>query len=762
MSSCASSSSVRLNSMKMQERRLALPLLGVLVWVLSIHSGTYAGATLLPIPITGAGLLRTSADQREPPLPHAYDRLLVTPSDLNDSVVFAERILDTLHRLEANLVSAKVILKDGTPSQGEFAAGTPEVEALQRGRQALRAVEASIQLVVHMCGSMSFNYKDCARFMNRFSLDGTPLGSSCEHLTKKCTAEEYGYMYRSGDGLCNNGKNGAWGEAFTAYARLLPADYLDGIRIPHRAVNKRPLPNPRLVSLTLVTNTGIPTRDLTLAVMQWGQFLEHDLSRTAVSVMIHSDNTIRCCNSDNYNLSPRYIHPLCSPIEVPASDEYYHKHNVGCMNFVRSVPAVRSDCSFGHAEQLNQATHFLDGSQIYGATANKTASLRAFYSGRLKVSKAQFPPLSSHPTKDCLVSSDSDVCFTSGDSRVNFEPVLTAMHTLWFREHNRIADRLATLNKDWDDEVIFQEARRIVIAEIQHITYNEWMNKVLAPRYVRIINRLADYSPNTNPSVSNSFATSVMRAMKSLYSGKIWLVKEGRLENASVLNLHEHYNRPGVIQKPGVLDEILRGFTTQSSQKLDFAFTDDLVNKLYSDGNYGYDQLSLDIARGRDHGLPGYNQFRELCGYPLATSFEDFSDVMSQENIEALQKIYNDPADVDLIIGGLAETPHASSVFGPTFSCIAADQLLRTRRGDRFFYSNPWQPKPFTSEQLKEIKKTTFARIICDNAEDIKQMQPEAFKKLSDSNKLVNCDNESLIPKLNFIPWANTRDKYSY
>ncbi|VEN48807.1 unnamed protein product [Callosobruchus maculatus] len=749
--------------MKMQERRLALPLLGVLLWVLSIHSGTYAGATLLPIPATGSGPLRSSVDQREPPLPEAYDRLLVTPTDLNDSVVFAERIVETLRRLEANLVSADVMLKEGTPLQGEFAAGKPEEEALQRGRQALRAVEASIQLVVHMCGSLS--YKDCSRFMNRFTMDRTPLGSTCEHLDKKCSPEEYGFMFRSADGMCNNGKNGVWGEAFTAYARLLPADYLDGVRMPHRAVSKQPLPNPRLVSLTLVKNTQIPDNDLTLAVMQWGQFLEHDLSRTAVSLMIHSDNTIRCCSSDGYNLSPRYIHPFCSPIEVPQSDEYYHKHNIGCINYVRSVPAVRPDCSFGYAEQLNQATHFLDGSQIYGSTANKTESLRTFYNGKLKVSKsndAQFPPLSSDPTKDCLVSSDSDVCFTSGDPRVNFEPLLTAMHTLWFREHNRVADRLATLNKDWDDEVIFQEARRIVIAEMQHITYNEWMNKVLAPRYVRTINRLSDYNPQTNPSVSNSFATAVMSSLKSLYSGKIWLVKEGRLENASVLNLHEHYNKPEVIRKPGVLDEILRGLTTQNSQKLDFAFSDDVVNKMYSDGNYGYDALSLDIVRGRDHGLPGYNQFRTLCGYPLANSFEDFSDVMSQENIAALQKIYSDPADVDLIIGGLAETSEPSSVFGPTFSCIAADQLLRTRRGDRYFYSNPWQPKPFTSEQLKEIKKITLARIICDNADDVKQMQPEAFRKLSENNKLVNCDNEALIPKLNFIPWVNGREKYSY
>ena len=66
--------------------------------------------------------------------------------------------------------------------------------------------------------------------------------------------------------------------------------------------------------------------------------------------------------------------------------------------------------------------------------------------------------------------------------RVNEQVELTAIHTLWMREHNRVALRLHSINPQWDDERLFQESRRIVIAELQHIAYNEFLPVLLGMR----------------------------------------------------------------------------------------------------------------------------------------------------------------------------------------------------------------------------------------------------------------------------------------
>lgn len=153
--------------------------------------------------------------------------------------------------------------------------------------------------------------------------------------------------------------------------------------------------------------------------------------------------------------------------------------------------------------QLNQATHFLDGSQIYGSSNHRNRLLRGTegYYKTSNINNKEYLPLSPNPTEDCMVSANNSLCFISGDPRVNFEPQITVMHTLWAREHNRLVDELRRLNnRHWNDDDLYEEARRIVIAMMQHITYSEWVRNVLGGYIFNLIFLIFPYSTLSNAS----------------------------------------------------------------------------------------------------------------------------------------------------------------------------------------------------------------------------------------------------------------------
>ena len=116
-----------------------------------------------------------------------------------------------------------------------------------------------------------------------------------------------------------------------------------------------------------------------------------------------------------------------------------------------------------------------------------------------------------------------------GDSRCTEQPQLAVMHTLWAREHNRIASKLSSLNPTWSDESVFQETRRIVIAEIQHITYNEFLPNILNSTTVSQYSLaplssgfFTNYSSSlTSGPISNEFATAAFRMGHSMVQGVV-------------------------------------------------------------------------------------------------------------------------------------------------------------------------------------------------------------------------------------------------
>ncbi len=148
-----------------------------------------------------------------------------------------------------------------------------------------------------------------------------------------------------------------------------------------------------------------------------------------------------------------------------------------CQDYVRSAVGLKPGCVLGPREQMNFATAFLDGSAIYGSTPKSAEELRQLEGGRLRVDPGQVLPADEH-NPNCRVAAGSG-CLSSGDERVNSNAGLAALHTLLAREHNRISSMLESVNPHWDEETLYQEARRIVGAEMQHITYNEFLPAIL-------------------------------------------------------------------------------------------------------------------------------------------------------------------------------------------------------------------------------------------------------------------------------------------
>jgi len=167
-------------------------------------------------------------------------------------------------------------------------------------------------------------------------------------------------------------------------------------------------------------------------------------------------------------------------------------------------------------------------------------------------------------------------------------------------------------------------------------------------------------------------------------------------------------------------------------------------------GSGGLDLVAVNVQRGRDHGLPGYNKYKEICTGEKAKNFNDLRKVMSAEQVAQLESVYKHVDDIDLYVGGFLEAAHGDSILGPVFKCIIGDQFARLKKGDRFFYDLGNNGNiGFSQTQLNEVRKTSMARIICDNTDEIDSIQPLAFKlPTSKANAMRSC-SEQTIPFVN-------------
>jgi len=464
---------------------------------------------------------------------------------------------------------------------------------------------------------------------------------------------------RTINGFGNNLGNPNAGTANERLIRLGPADYPgDGSGTTMMGATQRA--NPRDISNRISIQSGsiLNNRHLTDFVWQWGQFIDHDISLTQTN----PTNGIQ-------NISMNDPTDPMGPNPMP-----FNRSNFDLLPNTSTLPR----------QQTNEITSFIDASNIYGSDTTRAMALRTRSGGKLKTSAGNLLPFNTDGLPNAG-GPGSDL-FVSGDIRVNEQVGLTAMHTLFTREHNRLADLIAAQNPSANDEKIYHQARKIVGAQMQIITYKEFLPSLLgtsAPKAQDF-----NYSDSLSPSIANSFAHSLYRFGHSMVGPDIQLVDNNGTSAASV-SVRDAFFNPGLLTNdPGTLDLLLKGLASQTAQEIDTKVVDDLRNFLFGQpGAGGMDLAALNIQRGRDHGLPDYNTLRQAYGLQKITSFDQItSDTATQQ---ALSDLYDDDLDnIDSWVGALAEDHILGTSVGQLIQAGLLDQFQRLRDADRFFYLN--------------------------------------------------------------------------
>ena len=413
---------------------------------------------------------------------------------------------------------------------------------------------------------------------------------------------------------------------------------------------------------------------------------------------------------------------------------------------------------------FTQATAFIDGSAIYGSDQVTARKLREFSGGRLTMqltpdNRTLLPP-STNPNDGCNREAErlrGRYCFATGDARANENLHLTTMHLLWARQHNRVAEQLAKINPSWDDETLYEESRRIVAAQLQHITYQEFIPVILGEQEtnVRDLKPLesgyrqwtADTDESgTDPSIANSFAAAAFRFAHTLLPGLMKVADEQR-GTSSYVELHRMLFNPYSLYAEGGVKSSVISATRNVIQMTSTHVTSQLTNHLFEDpvANVtvpcGLDLVSLNIQRGRDHGLPGYIKWREHCGLGKVESFSDLEGHLDPQALRDISSLYKSVHDVDLYTGALAELPKADGIVGPTFACLIADQFVRLQKGDRFWYEVSGQPHSFAEGKIivddRMIQKLYFNRILITDFNSFRIKRVLSYVAKLFSQKLV-------------------------
>ncbi|XP_029009545.2 eosinophil peroxidase [Betta splendens] len=678
----------------------------------------------------------------------------------------------------------KTSLTEGTLRPSDLLAQFKQTEA--RTRTHVRAAEL-LDNTVELIREMVYTHTMVQRNPNELLSDedaGTLLqvtGCSAELQSPRCHSDCLSERYRSVTGECNNREHPRWGAANIPYSRWLPPEYEDVWGAPRgwdpqRTYHNASLPPVRLVSQeVLFTHNNNISLDSTLShlLVEWGQWIDHDMvltpqSPSTAAFMTGADCT-HTCSTDT----------PCFPIQIPASDP---RHGVQtCMPFFRSAPS----CGAGilpqrHREQLNAITSFVDASMVYGSSDALASALRnrssplglmavnpqrsdhgLAYMPFLPRQQAHLDPCgprnssTSGASDRSIRRKNATSCFQAGDSRANEHLGMIALHTLFLREHNRLVTELHMLNPHWSPDTFYQEARKIIGAVHQILTWEHYLPRVLGESSMSLLMPpYQGYDPEVDTSIANVFATAAFRFAHVTVQPVVMRLGPGYTANSQhpLLPLHHSLFASWRVVQEGGIDPVLRGLLLSPAklQTPGQMMVEELTERLFqAQGGMPLDLGALNLQRGRDHGLPGYSSWRRFCGLSVPNSTSELAEILGNTTLaHKFQLLYGTPHNIDLWVGAISEPAVPGGRVGPLLSCLLAKQFRDLRDGDRFWWE---RDGVFTGAQRNRLRVISLSRIICDNTR-ITLVPAEVFSRTESTKDMLPCSHP-LIPPLDLSPW---------
>jgi len=407
--------------------------------------------------------------------------------------------------------------------------------------------------------------------------------------------------------------------------------------------------------------------------------------------------------------------------------------------------------SGGVRQQINEETSFLDLGNVYGDSQTMENLLRAdtvdqwgntIQSAKLLLPDGMLPTLAQVAADSGTTEADvrdaffpqgfiaplSSDSFIAGDNRVDQQPPLTALQTIWAREHNYQVDQLTPYAEQhgWTQDQLFEAARAITEAEWQHVIYDEYLPKLTGTHADALLAAYyADpsHTVDTTGQIINEWTTVAFRFGHDQSSNDyVGLNEDG--SNSFNVTLEEAFTLAGLDtltpsdgtpdgRSAADIDAWIRGLTSQITQELDGKVADG--NREFALGINTLDLEAFDIQRGRDHGVWNYNDLRDGLGLQTYDTWDEFQTAndLSDAVLDGLKSAYGsaetDIANLDSIVGGLLEQHYCDSQLGDTFTLLTTLQFDSLKNDDNLFYTTRLADDP---QLIAQIDATSFADIL--------------------------------------------------